>query len=97
VLSDLQGKPCSRGYQDAGGQHARMILAGSQKIAVRLYLQPQRAAFRPSSVPLWSGVGVCRTGPRGMSGAVQGATLHHTRDLTRLRHAAAPQKPGVTD
>jgi hypothetical protein len=32
-----------------------MILAKSQKIAVRLYLQPQRAASLGSSVPLWWG------------------------------------------
>jgi hypothetical protein len=45
VLSDLQGKPCSRGYQDAGGRHELVILAKHHVEAVALYLQPQRAAF----------------------------------------------------
>jgi hypothetical protein len=43
--SDLRGKPCSRGYQGAGGQHALSILAKSHVLDVRLYSQPQRAAF----------------------------------------------------
>jgi hypothetical protein len=43
--SDLRGKPCSRSYQDAAGQHAQSILAKSHVLDVRLYLQPQRAAF----------------------------------------------------
>jgi hypothetical protein len=46
VLSDLQGKPCSRGYQGAGGRHELVILAKHHVEAVTLYLQPQRAAFR---------------------------------------------------
>jgi hypothetical protein len=90
VLSDLRGKPCSRGYQGAAGRHEQMILAESQGIDVRLTLQPQRAASPGSSVPLWWGVGVDAPAPRGMSGAVQGATLHHTGALTALRHATAP-------
>ena len=69
MLSDLRGKPCSRGYQGAAGRHEQMILAESQGIDVRLTLQPQRAAFPSSSVPLWWGVGVVSTGPRGMSGS----------------------------
>jgi hypothetical protein len=67
-----------------------MILGKSQKIAVRLYLQPQRAAFPHSPVPLWWGVGVDSTGPRGMSGVVQAVTLHPSGALTSLRHASEP-------
>jgi hypothetical protein len=67
-----------------------MILAKHHGSEVTWYLQPQWAAFLSSSVPLWWGVGVGSTGPLGMSGAVQGATLHHTGALTALRHATAP-------
>jgi hypothetical protein len=63
VLSDLRGKPCSRSYQDGGGQHELVILAKHHVEAVALYLQPQRAAFPDSSVPLWWGVGATNTGP----------------------------------
>jgi hypothetical protein len=73
-----------------------MILGKSQKIAVRLYLQPQWAASPGSPVPLWSGVGVGRTGPRGMSGDVQGATLPQTEALTPLRHAARALEDKIT-
>jgi hypothetical protein len=76
VLSDLQGKPCSRGYQGAGGRHRQMILAKSQKIAVRLYLQPQRAASPGSSVPLWWGSVLPAPAPAACLGVVQEATLH---------------------
>jgi hypothetical protein len=60
MLPDLWVKPCSRGYQDAGGRHEprqtrheQLILAKRQENEVALVLQPQRAAFRDSSVPLW--------------------------------------------
>ena len=69
-----------------------MILAKRHGLDVTLYLQPQRAAFLRFSVPLWWGVGVSAPAPRGMSGGVQVATLHHTGALTALRHAAQPQK-----
>jgi hypothetical protein len=75
VLSDLQGKPCSRGYQGAGGRHELVILAKHHVEAVALYLQPQRAAFPDVVGAAVVGVGVGSTGPRGMSGDVQGATL----------------------
>jgi hypothetical protein len=86
-------KPCSRSYQDAGGQHELVILAKRQQIAVRLYLQPQRAASPGSSVPLWWGSVLPAPAPAACLGVVQMRTLHHTADPTRLRHAAAPQKP----
>src|SRR4051812_20669658 len=92
-MSDLRGKPCSRSYQDAGGQHALMILAKHQGIVVRLYPQPQRGRL-----PSVSGAAVVR-GRWGKHrplaaclGVVQAVTLHPSGALTPLRHAAEPQK-----
>jgi hypothetical protein len=74
VLSDLQGKPCSRGYQGAGGRHAQMILGKSQEIAVRLYLQPQRAAFPcVLGAAVVGGSVLVAPAPRGMSGGCTGS------------------------
>ena len=89
MLSDLQGKPCSRGYQDAGGRHELMILAKHHGLDVALYLQPQRAAF-PDVVgaAVVGGPVSQHRPPAACLGAVQGATLHHTRASTWLRHAA---------
>jgi hypothetical protein len=67
-----------------------MILAKHHVEAVALYLQPQRAAFPDVVGAAVVGVGVGSTGPRGMSGDVQGATLPQTEALTPLRHATAP-------
>jgi hypothetical protein len=92
VLSDLQGKPCSRGYQGAGGRHELVILAKHHVEAVTLYLQPQRAAFRVVGAAVVGGRCYQHRPPAACLGAVQGATLHHTGALTPLRHAEEPQK-----
>jgi hypothetical protein len=85
VLSDLQGKPCSRGYQGAGGRHELVILAKHHVEAVTLYLQPQRAAFRVVGAAVVGGRCYQHRPPAACLGAVQGATLHHTGALTPLR------------
>jgi hypothetical protein len=67
-----------------------MILANRHGKRVRFVLQPQRAAFPSSSVPLWSGVGVDSTGPRGMSGGLAGSdpAPHRSRDPAPTRRTS---------
>jgi hypothetical protein len=93
VAADLRVKPCSRAYRGGGGRHARMILANRHGLDVRLYSQPQRAAFPSLSVPLWWGSVLVALAPAACLGVLQEAALPLIGALTPLRHAAEPRKP----
>jgi|SRR4051794_34374345 hypothetical protein len=69
-----------------------LILAKRREIAVRLYLQPQRAAFRVVGAAVVGDRCLPHRSPAACLGVLQGATLHQAGALTPLRHAAQPQK-----
>jgi hypothetical protein len=95
VLSDLQGKPCSRGYQGAGGRHELVILAKHHVEAVALYPQPQRAAFPDVVGAAVVGGSVLPTpAPRGVSGGCTGSdpAPHRSPDPAPTRRGASEDK-----
>jgi hypothetical protein len=69
-----------------------MILAKHHVLDVRLYSQPQRAAFPQVHGAAVVGGRWCKhRPPAACLGVLQEATLHQTAGLTLLRHAAEAQ------